>query len=233
MLKRGITVSIFLICICMAAAVCTKAFMHDSGTASIQSIEDMQNIPFRFLRVLDAEWMKDDKVFYEEAEEAELILVVRPTGQIQRHSFNIRQEVEVIRVIDAQQEVSGKIWIETYNGFYIFPQISKDTLMNWSQTNLLYPEWEYLVFLRKYSWAPGFYYNRHDMGGLRLTDQVDDMILPDKKTYTYGEFADQKIYTYGELAECEFFADSAETLERLYEIKEDLLNTYYPKRADR
>ena len=222
MLKRGITVSIFLICICMAAAVCTKVSMHDSGTASIQSIEDIQEVPFQFLGVFDAEWMEREAEFYEEAEEADLILVVRPTGRIQRHSYNVRQETEVIRVLDAQQEVSDKIWIETYNGFYVFPEISKDTLRNWGLTNILYPEWEYLVFLNHYSGAPGFYYNEHGMGGLRLTDQVDDMILDDKKTYTYGE-----------LAECEFFADSAETLERLYEIKEDLLNTYYPERADR
>lgn len=206
----------------MAAAVCTKASMHDSGTASIRSIEDIQEVPFQFLVVFDAEWMEREAEFYEEAEKAELILEVRPTGQIQRHSFNIRQEVEVVRVLEAQQEVPDKIWIESYNGFYVFSEVSRDTLKNWGMTNILYPEWEYLVFLDQYSWAPGFYYNGHGMGGLRLTDQVDDMTLDDTKTYTYGE-----------LAGCEFFADSAETLEWLYGIKEDLLNIYDPEGADR
>lgn len=220
MLKRGITVSIFLIC--MAAAVGTKASMHDSGTASIQSIEDIQEVPFQFLGVFDAEWMEREAEFYEEAEEADLILVVRPTGRIQRHSYNVRQEVEVIRIVDAKENVSDKIWIESNCGFDYQPNKRMDTLFNFGISNILYPEWEYLVFLRQYSWAPGFYYNKFYTGGLRLTCQVDDMTLDD-----------EKIYTYGELAECEFFADSVETLGWLYGIKEDLLRIYYPERADR
>ena len=222
MLKRGTITSVFLVCICMAVAVCTKASMHDSGAVSVRSIEDIQKVPFQFYGIFDDDWMEREEEFYELAEEADLILVVRPTGQIQLHSYAVLQEVEVTHIVDAKENVSDKIWIESNCGFDYQPNKRMDTLFNFGISNILYPEWEYLVFLRQYSWAPGFYYNKFYTGGLRLTCQVDDMTLDD-----------EKIYTYGELAECEFFADSAETLGWLYGIKEDLLNTYYPEGADR
>ena len=215
MLKRRIVTGLLLVCMLVGAAVLTKLSLHDSGTVSVSMVEDMEKIPFVFLGVFDNDWKDVGERIFQEASAADNVLVVRPTGRTELNYYAVLQEVEVKQTIRSKEALPEKIWIEMDNGFFYSPENYGNTLVNWSFQNIMYSDWEYLVFLNEYDYAPDIYYNKLFAGAVRVSEDLEYQVIDTRQ-----------VYTYGELKSCEFFADSEEMLDILYGIKEELLSSY-------
>lgn len=223
MLKRRISICLFVIGALAVFAVMTKLSLRDSGAASVRTVEDMKQIPFIFYGVYD----EGSRLIYDEAgslmwekickeaADADIVLVVRPTERARLYGYAVLQETEILHTIKSDEMLPDKIWIERNNGFTYQPQLEEDTLRNWGMDNLMYPQWEYLVFLNKYDYAPDSYFNDFLLGAIRLSEEKNYECIDINNTYTYGQLIEQ-----------EFFAESVETLDSLYELKELLLSIY-------
>lgn len=215
MLKRRIGISFLLVCALTVVAVLTKLSLYDSGATAVRTVEDIEQIPFVFLGVYDDNWKTAGERIYYEASIADAVLLVRPTERAELHGYAVLQEVEIVQNIRSQAELPDKIWIETDNGFFYSPESHGNTLINWGIDNIMFPDWEYLVFLNEYDCGRDIYFNEFVLGTIRLSEDADYKVIDINRTYTYGE-----------LKSYEFFADSVEMLDILYEIKENLLSTY-------
>ncbi len=191
--KYGL-ITMFILGVVFSLAIITNLSLTQKGT-------DIYTKRFHFLGVFNLQMIPDEETINKAIEKADTILIVCPADTIDMHAYCVLQEVEIIEVIKGNELIGEKIWISTTNGIYM------DN--NWGISNLMYSDYKYLVLLNK---LDGSYYNDFYMGAIRLDD---------KKTWELIDIS--KEYTYIELKEMKYFAEDVETLEKLYEREQYLI----------
>ena len=185
--KYGIiTVGIFAVTILLAIIT------HFSLTQRDANIYTKR---FKFLGVFDTKNVPTEEELELEIDESTSIFVVRPTEEIEDNGYIVLQKVEITQVLKGEVQVSEQIWVSNMSGIYKGE--------NWGMTNLMYPEYEYLVCAEKLGEE---YHQKLWIGPIRLDNSTDGESLDGTKEYCYAE-----------LKEYKYFADSEETLELLYQ----------------
>jgi len=176
----------------LAVTVLLAIITHFSLT---QRDADIYTKRFYFMGIFDTENIPTEALLDEEVEESTSIFVVRPTEEIEDNGYIVLQKVKITQVLKGEAQVSDEIWVSNMSGIY------KDE--NWGMTNLMYPEYEYLVCVEKLGEE---YHQKLWIGPVCLDNSTDCEPLDEAKEYCYAELKGYK-----------YFADSEEALELLYE----------------
>lgn len=176
----------------LAVTVLLAIITHFSLT---QRDADIYTKRFYFMGIFDTENIPTEAELDEELEESTAIFVVCPTEEIEDNGYIALQKVKITQVLKGEAQVSDEIWVSNMSGIY------KDE--NWGMTNLMYPEYEYLVCVEKLGEE---YHQKLCIGPVRLDNSTDCEPLDGTKEYCYAELKGYK-----------YFADSEEALELLYE----------------
>lgn len=158
---------------------------------------------FSFLAVYDSETVKvpSERQIDEEMEMADMIAIVRPTDMVQSYAYIVLQKVEIVKLIKGNELDSNEIWISTMNGIY--------NGNNWGITNIMYPDYEYYIFLRN---KDGKYYNDFSMGAICLEPLNETVFIDTGRKYKYED-----------LKHVKYFAENEDTLMLLFERENYIL----------
>lgn len=184
--KYGI-ISAVVLCAVFVLAVATNLSLTQKGA-------DIYTKKFHFLGVFNSELVPTEEELDAAIEDADLILIVRPMDEIETYAYSVLQKVKITKVVKGSEEVSNEIWISSTNGVY-----NGD---NWGVANLMYSDYEYMVFLDE---MDGQYFDEFYLGSIRLDDKQTWNLIDVSKEYTYAELKAEK-----------YFAEDVETLETLY-----------------
>ena len=191
--KYGL-ITMILLGVVFLLAIITNLSLRQNGA-------DIYTKKFHFLGVFNLQTILDEEMIDKAIEESDVILIVSPSDKIDTYAYCVLQEVEITEVIKGCELIGERIWISSTNGIYMDD--------NWGISNLMYPNYKYLVLLSE---LDGNYYNNYYMGAIRLDDKKKWDVIDVSKEYTYGELKDVK-----------YFAEDIETIEKLYEREEYLI----------
>ena len=193
--KCGIA-SVIIVGIAFITAVMTRLSLTQKNA-------DIYTREFHFLGVFDSQNVPvpSEEEIDDEINASEIIAVVRPTSEMQVYAYSILQKVEIVEIRKGNETILDEIWISYTNGIY------KGN--SWALSNLMYSDYEYLVFLNE---LDGRYYNEFFMGPIRLDAEKTWDVIDLEKEYTYEELKTEK-----------YFATDKATLEMLYEREQYIL----------
>lgn len=199
MARKGGIITVISICLVVIIAIATSLSLT-------QKDADIYTKKFYFLGVFDSLQIKvpTKEELDDEMEASDFIAIVRPTDEIEVYAYSVLQKVEIMRVFKGNEINTNYMWISTTNGIY--------GNQNWGISNLMYSNYEYLVFLNE---LDGQYYNDFFMGAIRLEAQQ-----------TWNLIDLNKEYTYDELKENKYFATDRKALEMLYQQEKYLLEKW-------
>ena len=148
----------YLIAVCvlvLISGICgfvTKKNFTDAGILSMRTIEEAENIPFRFYTIFDessSQGFTDyEDSYVEDCEQSEYIAIVMPTGLIVENVGKLSQEAEVQKVSKGSRELEGKkIYLSSTSGL---AQIEEDNNQIYyiGIKNLMQKGDRYLAFFR-------------------------------------------------------------------------------------
>lgn len=204
----------------------------DAGIIGIQNIEDIRALDCNVNSIFSTDEAElfiagFEKTFDNLPDDVEVFVVV-PTGAIAQYNFTMLQEVEVREVVKGQGAQNDVIQIVTVGGFYD-QEYSRVDFPNerpayYGMMNILFPENEYLVFLkplkvnayteeRRYNLALSLF------GTFNLTSDYSKPIDRPVSELRYNEFGDS-----------EYLCDTADTLAALLDFKHSVIERFMGER---
>ena len=224
MLKKFVFVTLFLT---ITAGIIFKLEAANCGLAEIDHVEDIGTETMVLSYALGAN--SDDEDGLTEAsfktngnkydvEEASVIAVVEPTGNIRQTEGSIGQEIIFKKIIIGEEyaSVQQKGYVYQYFGFYEID----DKIQFMNVLNLMYPENEYLIFLdasplNPYMQKPVYILKSDFFGYINING---------RNTKTLDE--NFQNYNFGDLKDYEFFSVSEKITNVLNGIMKEILNLY-------
>ena len=226
---KGIQYTLCAIMLLTIFGFCSRKQFPDSKLASIQNLEELDNLKFSFMSV-----QNDDDAAYERSQQQSAIeqnlsyayaFTAEPTGAYRTSGTDGLQEVTVLQVLRGNTALEGqKVWIdEAVPGFeWSDRNIYIDGVTNFMQLGEIY-----LIACNSYgkttlSEVPecsAYYETDCYYGYLNLTHSQDSQNL----------FQKGQIYTIQDLKNTEFIAGSEAVLTVRQETKEKILQNYLPE----
>lgn len=218
---------ILVVCVTAAAGYVLRSRIHDSGLASINHVEDLENrdirIEYAFGKDVEENFTIDDfpggRADPDFISTADVIAIVTPTGVIDQSYGSLGQEILVKQVIqgDDYAEVGRKSRVYGGEGFFL--DGGKIKYIN--TLNLMYPGNDYLIFmdrtpLYEYEVEPTYTLKSWTFGYIKVNAGQRNS-LPDED---YSRFA------FSELKEYEFFSVSDKITNMLDDCMNEIVERY-------
>lgn len=226
---KGIQYTLCAIVLLTIFGLCARRQFPDSKLASIQNLEDLNNLKFSFISV-----QKDDDATYERSEQQNAVeqnlsyayaFTAEPTGAYRTSGTDGLQEVTVLQVLRGNTALEGQnVWIdEAVPGF----EWSDWNIYIDGVTNFMQPGETYLIACNPYGKTTlpevpecsAYYETDCYYGYLNLTrSQGSQKVFQENQTYTMQD-----------LKTTEFIAGSEAVLNARQETKEKILQNYLPR----
>lgn len=196
-----------------------KGAASDCGLNGVETIDDVYNLSV----VLDYAWDTSNTGMIGTdygVENATVIALIKPTGQIKQYEDSISQEFVVSEVIRGDEVLSaGETgYLFDYFGF----SYSSGQIKYMNTLNLMQPCEEYLAFL-----DPSPLNSYQSISAYTLTTSVFGYIkVSGAETTTLP--TNYQSLNFAELSNCEFFSTCPEITEYLNRSYQDILQTYLP-----
>lgn len=226
---KGIQYTLCAIMLLTIFGLCSRKQFPDSKLASIQNLEELDNLKFSFMSV-----QNDDDAAYERSEQQSAIeqnlsyayaFTAEPTGAYRTSGTDGLQEVTVLQVLRGNTALKGqKVWIdEAVPGF----EWSDRNIYIDGVTNFMQPGETYLIACNPYGKTTlpeipecsAYYETDCYYGYLNLTRSQGSQKV----------FREDQIYTMQDLKNTEFIASSEAVLNARQETKEKILQNYLQK----
>lgn len=207
----------------------------DCGILEINNVQEYNKKEFQFDTIFNETdtdgFIKYKTEYVDDLQNADLIAIVKPTGNVKQYYAYLNQEVVIDTIIKGDKSLEG---IKTniardgggYSYYYLMDEMNGkqrgNNLYYMSVSNIMQPDNEYLVFfnrilLDKYV-DKNSLFNLHPVlfNCIKLNSEENDYIIADITNE----------YKLEDLLEYEFFCTSKECLKAMYDIKREILNKY-------
>ncbi len=205
----------------------------DCGILDINNIAEYNRKEFQFDTIFNktdtAGFVKYKTEYVDDLQNAEIIAIVKPTGNIEQYYCNLWQEVVIDRIIKGDKSLEGITTRLADTGGYSYYHIGEingkargNNLYYVDVRNIMQPDNEYLVFFDRILFDKyvdkNSLFNLHPtlFNYIKLNSVENDYIISDVAAKYYLE----------DLLEYEFFCTSKECLEAMYEIKKEIIKKY-------
>lgn len=224
-MKRWIIFQLLL----LAAVVCVgqigKSTFTDSGAASLTSIDEAllldSGIDYIFTsKDLDS-FKSYEEQYVTDVDQASLVVLATPTGNLSQRHFSLGQEIKIDRVIKGNTQLKDTVtaYVFSQDGFVVADELHSG-LTYYSIKNLMKPNHQYLVFINpleinNYLKEPGYSLVSSFFNYLDLTSNASTITnIPLDKL------------RFSDLKDNEFYSNSQEVLEQLLNIKKQIITKY-------
>lgn len=218
-------ISLLLIVITVILGMYGKRTFQDYGLAHCKSIAEWNELDFRFMGIYGDEKAKsfqEEKNTFKEYEEAENVLVVVPTGNLDLGACTILEEVKVKQVNKGDKELEAKtIWIELEGEGFLGGKDEQVGVCG-SIHNIMQENTRYLLFANESD-------SRNKEQGIAIYNtaclQYSYFNLDWTNQTTLLE-AGKKEHKMSEYTGVEFFTTSKKLLDLLNERKKNIIEKY-------
>ena len=217
----GIVIALAAITMCLGVQF--KAGIPDCGIANLSNFCDLEGKPIKLSYAYGAdveEELTEDSFYggkYDGIDEAEIIAVVSPTGNLIQTDGSIGQEFTVHEILKGENLISENQKAYVYRNSGI---CAKDGRIEYENTeNLMIPGCDYVIFmdaspLNEYQ-AQVYILKTPYFGYVKISDEVTPTL---KGTYTEYELWDLK--------NCEFFSTSEVVTNLLNKMRKEILEEF-------
>lgn len=210
-----------MICITVVVGILFRINMKDCGIAGLKHVEDIPSgimLEYAF-GANGNESSGITEMTLQELENAPIIAVVSPTGNIEVAGNVGLQEFTIDRVIKGEELVSeGDVGY--VHQAYFFGVLSNFSAYYREAINVMWPEYDYLVFLKE---SPLNEYQNRDVFFI-VSSLLGCVRTDHSQTETLDE--DYQSYDFLELKEYEFFSVSEKITEEQNKVREELREKY-------
>jgi len=221
--KRFFLLQVLLVVLVTGIGQIGKAQMPKCGIQEVRTLDQVYELDIILSSVLEDEdydsFVKYKEDYVEDVEDAAIVAVIKPTGNIHTYYLNARYEIVVERVIKGDQSLENKVLhlFDSYN--FAVSRMSEDKLGYHDIKNAMQPDHVYLAFF-----SPVELNNYLEEDAYRLDDSFFNYLDLDNDNTVPIDSPEQT--EFKEVKEFEFFASSQRMLDVLIEIKQKIIEKY-------